>query len=73
MSKYTKKFEEFQMINESVQPHYVMSLSQLYKLAFEIFENANTKEEAYGILEEQMKIFVEERKIPLDIPKGAMM
>ncbi len=68
-----KNFNEFQMINESVQPHYVMSLSQLYRLAFEIFENANTKDEAYSILEEQMKLVAEERKIPLNIPKGAMM
>jgi hypothetical protein len=68
-----KKFSEFEVINESIQPYYTLSKSQLNQLVFTVLENAKNKEEVWNIIDEQIKIFEEERKIPTNCPPGAFM
>lgn len=65
-----KKFSE--IIDESVQPCYAVMHSDLNKFAFDIFENAKTKEDVCVLVRE----FSEKLNLPkppIYVPPGAMM
>lgn len=66
-----KKFGEYGMISESIQPYYTLSKSQLCRLVFEVYEKAKSKEEMWEIIDEQIMVFETENKIKPSCPDGA--
>ena len=73
-----KKFNEFSkiefpLLNEDVGFPIFLTNYQLNELCFEVFEKAKSNEDVWNIIKLMLKKFEEDRKIPLNVPDGAMM
>lgn len=72
-----QKFSEYEKINEDIEQFNVIFRSELYTLAFDIFENAKTKEDVYNIINKNLKQIdenvIKRREAMSKLPPNAYM